>query len=241
MSSAISSSGLAYQTLRTLQGSLIASPSAASSNTAPFSASASASGTVAAASSEGAGGSAQAFTPDTMSALLGVQSSGMTPAQSQFSQLDSDGDGAVTQEELDAHFAGADPAVLGAAFSGIDANADGAISGGEFESARWADGVYHLHHLMERAESAFGLGAGPSPLSAIDGATSELTSNSDGSTSTTITYADGSTVTMTTPASDPATSDPSASNVAANNLIERLIRIQAQFLTPSPVSDVTTV
>ena len=71
--------------------------------------------------------------------------------------------------------------------------------------------------------------------------------NGNGLTTTSINFADGSNVSMT--GAPPATSASSttgagsmvgAANVAGNNLIERLIQMQAQLLTPTTTQSVTT-
>ena len=74
-------------------------------------------------------------------------------------------------------------------------------------------------------------------LSSTQGASSQSTSNSDGSSTTTITYADGSKVSMTTPAAA-ANSDNSANTGSPQgqtqaNLLEQLIRLQAQLTAPA--------
>jgi hypothetical protein len=90
-------------------------------------------------------------------------------------------------------------------------------------------------------------GGGQSLLGSADsGATSQTAINANGSSTTTITYADGSTVALTTAAPSGSTSSASsnssagAANAANNNLIERLIQMQAQLLNPVTAQNVAT-
>jgi hypothetical protein len=91
-------------------------------------------------------------------------------------------------------------------------------------------------------------GGGQSLLGSADsGATSQTAANADGSSTTTITHADGSTVALTTAApsdgSTPSASSNSSAggaNVANNNLLERLIQMQAQLINPTPAQNVAT-
>ena len=69
-----------------------------------------------------------------------------------------------------------------------------------------------------------------------DGATTQTSTNPDGSTTTTISYSDGSSVEMTSPAAPAGGSNSdSAGNGATGqnsaNLLEQLIRLQAQLLS----------
>jgi hypothetical protein len=91
-------------------------------------------------------------------------------------------------------------------------------------------------------------GGGQSLLGSADsGATSQTAINANGSSTTTTTYADGSTVALTTAApSDGSTSSASSNssaggaNVANNNLLERLIQMQAQLINPTTAQNVAT-
>ena len=71
-------------------------------------------------------------------------------------------------------------------------------------------------------------GASSDPLlQALAGASSTSVTNSDGSTTTSLSYADGSKVTMTLPAATTASSTATSSY----NLIEQMIRREAQAIT----------
>jgi hypothetical protein len=90
-------------------------------------------------------------------------------------------------------------------------------------------------------------GGGQSLLgSAGSGATSQTAINANGSSTTTTTYADGSTVALTTAApsggsTSSATSNTAGgANVAQNNLLERLIQMQAQLINPATLQNVAT-
>jgi hypothetical protein len=91
-------------------------------------------------------------------------------------------------------------------------------------------------------------GGGQSLLGSADsGAISQTAINANGSSTTTITYADGSTVALNTAApSDGTTSSASSNssaggaNVANNNLLERLIQMQAQLINPTTAQNVAT-
>jgi hypothetical protein len=182
------------------------------------------------------------FSPDTMASLISIQGewhqSIDAQAQHVFSEFDANGDGSISKSEFESGFgANADTSKVDGLFNALDTNGDGSISLDELTSAA-EDSHAHHHHMH---------GAGPDQgggladlLSSTDltGATSQTATNADGSTSTTITYADGSTVTMTTPASSSSDSSSSNSNGNAgssssgssNNLLERLIQMQAQLL-----------
>lgn len=103
----------------------------------------------------------------------------------------------------------------------------------------------HRHHHMS---GAGGGSSGQNLLSLLSGsnssATSQTTANPNGTTTTSITYADGSTVSMTSAAggtsgSDATTSSAGGANVAAGNMLERLIQMQAQLLAPAATQSVT--
>ena len=84
--------------------------------------------------------------------------------------------------------------------------------------------------------------------SSTSGATSQTAANSNGSSTTTIDYSDGSSISLTSApgsstsssatSSGSGTSDNSstagASNVFGSNLLEQLIRMQAQLLNATP-------
>jgi hypothetical protein len=74
-------------------------------------------------------------------------------------------------------------------------------------------------------------------MAATQGASSTSTGNSDGSTTTTITYADGSKVSMTSAV--PATGADNSTSVKSN-LLEQLIKLQAQLTAPVAATSATT-
>ena len=90
-------------------------------------------------------------------------------------------------------------------------------------------------------------GGGQSLLGSADsGATSQTAINANGSSTTTTTYADGSTVALTTAAPSGGSSSSTTANTAGginvmqNNLLERLIQMQAQLVNPATVQNVAT-
>ena len=196
-------------------------------------------------SASGTGPSTPTFDPGMMAALISLQGQGADGSQgpsSLFSQLDTDGNGQISQSEFETVLGndGIDKSSADALFAKLDSNGDGTISQSELNQAQHAGG--HHHHM--HAGGASGQGGASSLLSGADasGATTQTTTNSDGSSTTTITYADGSTVEMTTPA---ASGDSGSSGTGTNgssnaNLIERLIQMQAQLLNAN-VSTTSTI
>jgi EF-hand domain pair len=168
----------------------------------------------------------------------------LTPLQSAlFSNLDSNGDGAISKSEFEAAFgANGNTAAADAMFNRIDTNGDGSIDPSEFAAATQSSGTHAHHHhhagLADQSQSSQS-----DPLASLlgtgaDGASSSTATNADGSTTTIITYADGSAVTLTTPAqassasptTTAAATQPPAPSV---NVLETLIQLQAQLLAPS--------
>jgi hypothetical protein len=180
-------------------------------------------------------GSTPPFSLDAMSALLSAQeqTSGLSPDQQRvFSELDTDGDGKVTQSELETDF-GADNKVLAdAVMSKLDTNGDGSVDESEFGAGTHRT-MRHRHGHHGGDGQAQGLDA---LMQATQAASTQTTSNSDGSTTTTLTYADGSTVTMTMPAAsastDNSTDQGSTRSRTQSNLLEQLIQLQAQLTNP---------
>lgn len=182
----------------------------------------------------------QPFSLDAMSALISAQeqSTGLSPDQQKvFSELDTTGDGKVTQSELEADFGTDNKDIADAVMKKLDTNGDGSIDEGEFQSGtRKTMRHQHAHH-GGGSPQAGGLDA---LMQATQAASTQTTSNSDGSSTTTLTYADGSKVTLTTPAA--ATNSDNSTNSGSpqtnqSNLLEQLIKLQAQ-LTASMTSSV---
>lgn len=172
----------------------------------------------------GSGSTSSPLSSGTLAALIALQ--GQTGAHGVgglFGQLDSDGNGAISEGEFETAVAsaGVDSSSADALFGKLDANGDGSISQSELAKA------HHGHHHHGGGHGEGGLSA---LLNATDvtGASSQTTNNSDGSSTTTITYSDGSTVSMTTPASQAASDGTSNSN-----LLEQLVKLQAQLTTAS--------
>ena len=201
------------------------------------------------------GPSCASFSPTTMSSLISVQGQygqGAVDAQAQkvFGEFDANSDGQIDKSEFEGVFgSNADTAKVDGLFNALDANGDGAISQDELTSAaEQSHAQNHHQHHMHGGGNAGGEGGLASLLSAtgLDGANTQTTANPDGSSSTTISYGDGSTVTMTTPAtanseassqtaSDGTSSATNSGSTASNNnLLEQLIRLQAEYLTFSP-------
>jgi len=206
------------------------------------------------------GSSGPPFSLGAMSALIDAQeqssssASGLSNQQQKvFNELDTNGDRTVTKSELEKDFGSGSTQLADKVFAKLDTNGDGSISQGEF-GAGTTKTMHHHHHMMapqdgsQDAQSADGAQSGQpaqDPLSQLlnasgaNGASSTSTSNSDGSTTTTITYADGSKVTMTSAATatssdSSSTSSNSSSSSNANstqqNLLEQLIKMQAQMI-----------
>jgi Ca2+-binding EF-hand superfamily protein len=208
------------------------------------------------------------ISPATMSALIAAQgqdsgasttsasttsaSTGSAPTdpaaalQDLFSQIDADGDGAISKSEFENALGagGTNLAQADDVFNKLDANGDGSVSLDEMQKAlQGAHGKGgHHHHVADSSGSdgssgaadACGStsGAGGSNsdplLQALAGATSTSVTNSDGSTTTSITNADGSVITMTSPAA----STSSSSATASYNFLEKMIQQAAQAISP---------
>lgn len=205
----------------------------------------SAPGTSGAASSPHAGGSS-AISPQTLSALIAAQGQAGANAapsnpsdalQDLFSQIDANGDGAITKTEFE-NALGAGGTNLAAAdhvFGKLDSSGDGVVSLDEIKPALEGARGHHGHHTHAHGALEAGGGDGDSTsdalIQALSGASSTSVTNSDGSTTTSITYADGSKVSLTTPATSATSATSSAT--ASYNLIERLIQREAQALSAS--------
>jgi len=197
----------------------------------------------------GSGSSSAPWSPDTMSALIAAQSqqilgqpgsgdsvqTSSKSSSSLISQLDANGDGSISQSDLDPpqkstqqkgghrhhhHPVGGGGEAGGAGSAGRAGSGDGAGSGG-------------------------GIGSGDGGIDALlasdaTGATTRSAANADGSTTTTITYADGSKVASTTAPSDGGGSPSSGSGDRnATRFLEHLINIQAQSFSTSAVTPPT--
>ena len=199
----------------------------------PFSVATGANG---ASSTSAAGTGWNCMTAETMSAMISAQSQatdGTTPprggrAAEYFAMLDTNADGSVSKDELQAALTPSGNAdKTDALFTKLDANNDGSVSQDELKQALRAS-HHHGHHHVETGESS-GADSPSDQSDPLSNATSKTVTNSDGSTTTTISYADGSSVAMTRPAAA-ATDTNTNANTFANNLLERLIQRQAQML-----------
>jgi hypothetical protein len=191
------------------------------------------------------------FSPDTMSALMSVQeqqpANPFLTARSQalFGQLDANGDGQVSKSEFENIFGpNADMSKVDGLFNALDANSDGSVSQDELTSAVQASHAHHHghHHHVDSGQDGGGGLFQALMASGTQGATADSASNPDGSSTTTISYADGSKVSLTSPAgsSDAGSSDTGSGSANSNNLLEQLIRLQAQYLTMSTSQSLTT-
>jgi hypothetical protein len=192
------------------------------------------------------------FSSGTMAALMTLQGQGANGAggpQGLFSQLDTDGDGSVSKSEFEGALgqSGVDTSSADALFAKLDQNGDGSVSQSELSSSAHRGHGHGGHHMD--AGSSGGAQGGDQGLSALlnasgaDGAQTQTATNSDGSATTTVTYADGSTVTMTTPAAQAAgdtsgdgTNGQTADGANSKNLIQQLIRLQAQLVSQQGAS-----
>lgn len=159
-----------------------------------------------------------AFNPTTMAALLGVQeqatgaaaNSGVSGAAQGtsfsdrlFAQIDTNGDGSISQSELEAAFAvgGKDSSTADAVFAKLDTNGDGSVDPSELKSGLRQAAEMRFHHRHGGGNvSSNGLANMLQNASKSSNVTSAVVTNADGSTTTTVTYPDGTKFTMTTPA-----------------------------------------
>ena len=187
-------------------------------------------------SSGNGNGPAMPFSLGAMSALIDAQeqassSSGLSRHQQRvFGKLDADGDGTVTGTELQNAFGTENKDIASYVMGKLDTNNDGSISKDEF-AAGTTRGMGRHHHMPPPPDDTQ---SGQDPLSRLlsaDGASATSSSNSDGSTTMTITYADGSKVTMTSPVSTASdTSNSANTSKTQQNLLEQLIKMQAQLI-----------
>ena len=155
-------------------------------------------------------------------------------AQSLFGRMDANQDGQIDRTEFENVFgANADTSKVDGLFNALDADGNGAISQDELTAAAQQSHARHHHHHRHMRSSGAG-GLADTLMAATQGATTQTSSKADGSTTTTISYADGSQVIMTIPAASAvAGSSNDGSGAADRNAIERLIRMQAELLTPA--------
>lgn len=234
---AVSSAIDAFQSLTSSSKSSPAKTGFSDASAASFDVASTSTASSGTASGSAGGMPGNGISPATMSALLAVQgqSSGatatsMSPSdalQDLFSQIDGNGDGAISKSEFESALGagGTNLAQADDVFGKLDTNGDGSVSLDEMSSALKGAGNKHRH-----AHGGGGSQSGTDALlQALDGASSTSTTNSDGSTTTSLTYADGSTVTLTTPA--PTTASSSASS--SYNFIEQAIQREAQAISAS--------
>ncbi|HTY70584.1 MAG TPA: EF-hand domain-containing protein [Alphaproteobacteria bacterium] len=220
------------------------------------------------------GGSSAALNPNSLFIFISMQEQQSAPqstasqagttgssnaAQSLFNSIDADGDGVISQAELEKAVtaAGGTTAQADALFNKISGG-NGSIGENQLASAlQKADGHHHHHHLGGTGGTAEGSdgGAGSGdPLSALmggqtaDGANSQVTTNADGSTTTTLTYADGTTLTLTEPAGSGGSASASPGGPAATGalqnqqnmeqLLSMLVKLQTSMAQPSQIAAV---
>lgn len=170
--------------------------------------------------SQAATGSGNAtISADTMRALLSMQADTASttrrknPLEELFTALDGDGDGKVSKSEFESALGqNGNLELADDVFTKMDKDGDGALTLGEMTSA-----------LRGRKH---GPPPGEAMSAALNGATTQTTTNADGSTTMTIAYGDGSTVSMT----------QSASASSSYNAIERMIARQAEMISARAAS-----
>jgi hypothetical protein len=192
------------------------------------------------------------ISPSTMSVLLAAQgqsaagapaSASTSPSgalQDLFSQIDANGDGAISKSEFENALGagGTNLAQADDVFNKLDTNGDGSVSLQEMASALKGGKTGHHHHAhvggtggsSEAGATSAATSADESSdplLQALAGATSTSVTNSDGSTTTSITNADGSKITMT----QPAASTSSSSATASYNFLEQMIAREAKAIS----------
>ncbi len=172
----------------------------------------------------GSGQGAPALSSGTLAALIAMQGQdGANGKGGIFAKLDTDGNGSISQSEFEtaAGKAGVDASSADALFGKIDANGDHGISKSELAKATHRGGGHHHGGGMGGLAQAMNSDA--------SGATTKTSTNADGSTTTTVTYADGSSVSSTTAAASSLSSGSSSSGSSQANLLEQLIKMQAQL------------
>jgi hypothetical protein len=205
------------------------------------------------------GGAPPPFQSDTLSALLSLQGTGGSGTSSLFSQLDTDGDGAISKTDFEKALdsSGVDASSADNIFAQIDKDGDGIVS--QDELAATAERVHHHGggggaHGAHGAAGASGASGSGDSSSSDDGSTTETTVGADGSITTTVTYADGSTSTTVTPPQQTSSSNTSDSGSSDKdkdksqgavpsgfaNLLDQLKQLQSQVMSQA-TSLVSTV
>jgi len=177
-----------------------------------------------------------------------------------FDNIDTDGNGQISQPELESAFtsSGSTTAQADASFSKLDKNGNGSLSNGELSAGIHAHHGHHHHGAptggSESGDSLAALLQAVGGAAAADG-TAQSTTGTDGSTTTTLKYADGTTVTLTAPgtAADTSASDGTVSAASgdgtatkptpskAESLLTTLIKLQEQaFQAVDPAAQATT-
>jgi len=188
------------------------------------------------------------LSPEVMQALLAAQSSstdasnGTTTASKSrdaalkdlFSQLDGDGNGAISKGEFEDALGAGGSNVDNAdkVFAKLDTDGDGSVSAKELAAALTPKKPHQ--HDDDDTQKA-GRSGGSGNAQALDGASSTSVTNADGSVTTSVTYADGSKVTMTSA----ATGSSSSSATSSYNFIEQLIQRQAAQLQAAATSSLS--
>ena len=121
-----------------------------------------------------------------------------------FAKIDTDGDGKISKQELEAAFKahGGTAEQADAMFAKLDTDGDGSVSKAEFVA-----GMRGRHHA-QGADAA----SNDNAANSLTAQSTNAVTNADGSTTTTITTADGTKITITTPpqTDDKTSTDPTA-------------------------------
>lgn len=142
------------------------------------------------------------------------------PEQQFFSALDTNGDGQISQSELESAFTsnGGTAQQADSVLKQLDTNGDGSVGSNELAAAApQGHGHGHHHHGADAASGNGGVDGGLSAFlqgNAASGASGTTVTNANGSTTTTITYADGTSITLNSPAGASTGSSTNTSSVA---------------------------
>jgi Ca2+-binding EF-hand superfamily protein len=180
-----------------------------------------------------------ALSPATFNALLASQdpSNPSAALKDLFSQIDGNGDGAITKSEFETTLGagGTNVAAADNVFNAMDTNGDGSVSldemasalkgkAGGADAAGGAGGAHHAHGGGGKG----GGGGADALMDALQAATTTSTTNADGSITTTMTYADGTT--LTTSQAAPASNTP-AKAASTYNLTEQMTQNRTDALS----------